>query len=342
VNYRTGDKVRFLNDVGGGVISRIVDAGRVYVKDEDDFEIPVNVADIVVVGRETATVTTDDNLSRGFVGNTGIDRNSDDYELLLAVVPENQSVPAGASDMALYFINDSAFYCMYAVAQYVGKNEVQLLHSGEITPDTKEYLCTLNWSKQKNKTDLCLTWFLYKQGDYRLYPPEQTKIELNPAKLIKGASFTENDFFLENACILTVAAFKKPETELEINPAELEKAIKQKKDKVLPPPVVKPATPEVEEVDLHIEELVDSTKGMDNGQMLELQKARFITALELGMVAGTRRMVFIHGVGNGRLKHEIRRLLDTQYSDRVRYQDASFREYGYGATLVEIKHNIRH
>ena len=48
-----------------------------------------------------------------------------------------------------------------------------------------------------------------------------------------------------------------------------------------------------------------------------------------------RRIVFIHGVGNGTLKTELRKQLERKYKG-INYQDASFREYGYGATMVII------
>jgi dsDNA-specific endonuclease/ATPase MutS2 len=92
----------------------------------------------------------------------------------------------------------------------------------------------------------------------------------------------------------------------------------------------------VEEVDLHIHELVDNPNDYTPGQMIEIQLARFKVALEGGIKGKTRKMVFIHGVGNGRLKHEIRKELEKNYS-KYRYQDASFREYGFGATMVFLK-----
>jgi dsDNA-specific endonuclease/ATPase MutS2 len=48
-----------------------------------------------------------------------------------------------------------------------------------------------------------------------------------------------------------------------------------------------------------------------------------------------RKMVFIHGVGNGKLKYELIKALNERYPDLV-YQDASFKEYGYGATMVYL------
>ncbi|MGL5912806.1 MAG: Smr/MutS family protein [Bacteroidales bacterium] len=43
--------------------------------------------------------------------------------------------------------------------------------------------------------------------------------------------------------------------------------------------------------------------------------------------------MFIHGVGSGRLKLYLRQQLCQNYP-QLHYQDASFREYGYGATIV--------
>jgi len=48
-----------------------------------------------------------------------------------------------------------------------------------------------------------------------------------------------------------------------------------------------------------------------------------------------QKIVFIHGIGNGTLKHELRRQLNTRYK-KHNFQDASFREYGFGATMVII------
>mgnify|MGYP000282197802 CR=1 FL=1 len=46
---KIGDKVRYLNAVGGGVITRIGEKGVVTVLEEDGFETPVLANDVVVV-----------------------------------------------------------------------------------------------------------------------------------------------------------------------------------------------------------------------------------------------------------------------------------------------------
>jgi dsDNA-specific endonuclease/ATPase MutS2 len=46
--------------------------------------------------------------------------------------------------------------------------------------------------------------------------------------------------------------------------------------------------------------------------------------------------VFIHGKGDGVLRKAIIDELKRKHSN-YRYQDASFQEYGFGATMVTIK-----
>lgn len=48
-----------------------------------------------------------------------------------------------------------------------------------------------------------------------------------------------------------------------------------------------------------------------------------------------QKIVFIHGKGEGVLRQAIEKELRIRYKQH-RFQDASFREYGFGATMVII------
>ncbi len=86
------------------------------------------------------------------------------------------------------------------------------------------------------------------------------------------------------------------------------------------------------EVDLHIEELADHTRGMNNSQILEVQLSHARRMLEKAIAKKLLKVVFIHGVGTGKLKYELGKMLD-DYTG-LRYHDASYRKYGWGATEV--------
>ena len=87
-------------------------------------------------------------------------------------------------------------------------------------------------------------------------------------------------------------------------------------------------------VDLHIEKLVDSIKGMSNYDMLNLQLDTAKRQLEFAISKRMLKIVFIHGVGEGVLKMELYTLL--RRYDNLQFYDADFRSYGLGATEVKI------
>ena len=49
---KKGDKVRFLSEIGGGIVSGFQGKNIVLVEDEDGFEIPMAINDVVVIGEE--------------------------------------------------------------------------------------------------------------------------------------------------------------------------------------------------------------------------------------------------------------------------------------------------
>ncbi len=90
------------------------------------------------------------------------------------------------------------------------------------------------------------------------------------------------------------------------------------------------------EVDLHINKLVSSSRGMDNYDILNLQMDTAKLKLEFAIKNRIPKIVFIHGVGEGVLKTELEFLLKNYH---VRFYDASYKKYGLGATEVYIYQN---
>ncbi|MFN3874850.1 MAG: Smr/MutS family protein, partial [Flavobacteriales bacterium] len=96
----------------------------------------------------------------------------------------------------------------------------------------------------------------------------------------------------------------------------------------------KPEDNGVAEVDLHLHEIIDDETRLSEGERLEYQLRYFERALESAIRNGKRKLVVIHGVGEGVLREEVRKIL--QYYEGVRFHDADARRYGWGATEVEI------
>ena len=94
---------------------------------------------------------------------------------------------------------------------------------------------------------------------------------------------------------------------------------------------------DVWEIDLHIEEITESHSGLSNFEILTKQLKEFKSFFSRAKLKRIRKIVAIHGVGEGVLKEEIRIFLSKQ--EGVEYYDADFREYGKGATTAEIHYN---
>lgn len=88
------------------------------------------------------------------------------------------------------------------------------------------------------------------------------------------------------------------------------------------------------EIDLHSHELLESEIGMSNAEVLRHQLSVFKSFFRSARDKHVRKLVVIHGVGQGVLKREIRDFLINQ--DGVQFYDADFNEYGKGATMVEL------
>ena len=120
---------------------------------------------------------------------------------------------------------------------------------------------------------------------------------------------------------------------------ELDKMMKEKiRDKAVHPIKVEKSRPhkgkEIEVIDLHVSEILPSTDGLMPGEILSAQMSRFTIALDLAIKSGKHgKIVFIHGVGSGKLKYELQKELKLKYP-KIQYQNASFAAYGYGAILV--------
>ena len=100
--------------------------------------------------------------------------------------------------------------------------------------------------------------------------------------------------------------------------------------------------PEINEIDLHIEELETYTAHLSNHEIVQKQLTACRAFVQRAIDRKKKKVVLIHGKGAGVLKSEIRHYLD-RLDDasgvQITYHDASFQRYGTGgATEVIISY----
>lgn len=86
--------------------------------------------------------------------------------------------------------------------------------------------------------------------------------------------------------------------------------------------------------DLHFNQLVDFPKNFTNHQMLQIQLNEARNTIDKARRGGIKKVILIHGVGEGRLREEIHSMLERM--DRLTFYDASYHQFGEGATEIEL------
>jgi len=342
MKFKAGDRVKFLNEKGEGRIISILDKDKALVQIEDGFEIPVMVSELIRDQRQEEIREPEKKPRAERVEEEVFTEEPEypveDEEVVLAVHPGK-----GSTGFEAFLINSSSYHIYYVISIRRG-GEDMLFANGKLEPDLKIELNRLVPEKIDENIILKVGLLFFGTDFYKAIDPVNRSFQIDPGLIYSGSVLQENEYLDEKAMINTIYSFKsKPKDSFEnklIDEADLKKAIVEKEKKERIKKTLKNSNrPDIEEVDLHIENIVDDFKGLSNGEILDIQMSRFEMKLETAIIHRISRIVFIHGVGNGKLKHEIRRTLDRKYPD-LKYQDASFEEYGYGATLVIIPQKL--
>ena len=360
---KIGDKVRFLSEVGGGIVTGFQDKNTILVRDEDGFDIPMLIRQCVVIDtddyniakvntgthdkdklnrRPSAVVRTpddgDDDRPVTFVPRPEERKDGERLNLLLAFVPMNPKEMTTTAFEA-YLVNDSNYYVdfLYMAAEGAGW---QVRFQGTAEPNTKMFMEEFDRSMLNDMERVCLQYMAYKRDKpFMLKPMAQVQLRIDAVKFYKLHTFRDSVFFEEPALLYDIVKDDAPAHQVFANAGQLQDALLKKAMDDAPArrPERKQEAPknQILEVDLHIHELLDNTNGMSNREMLEYQLKEFRRVMDENLKLKGRKIVFIHGKGEGVLRNELLKELKRAYKSCT-WQDASFREYGFGATMVTI------
>lgn len=329
MKLRIGDKVRFLNEVGEGVVSRIKDKQTVFVEMNDGFEIPFQASELVPIHTELIVNKDTDNIELNPEANIA--------DAVYFVVEPDHDIPDLVSDYKIYLFNASSFNLLYAYSIKDGEYYQTLKH-GEVGAYQKVLLRQVKLQFFNDYVYHKIECLLYKNSFFKAQMPIAEVLHITPRVLNEANTIKHDEFKHPVHGFLLKDEFHKVakiEPSLNDNDIQRLKTIKEFKSKAKISKSNKEYLKSLEkEVDLHIEELIDNTSGLSNFEMLNIQLERFEKELDEAISKNMKKIIFIHGVGNGRLKQEITNRLKTTRG--VTFQDASFKEYGYGATQVNI------
>lgn len=406
---KIGDKVKFLSETGGGRVAGFKGKNIILVEDEDGFQIPTPINEVVVIAQEdysTAKVidrrstameqkAAETPLQRGNRSvkammqdgtNEAIDMSVPDTvdinkEVTFRPQAEERNggnklsaylafVPLTDNSMnhphfEAYFVNDSNYYLQYTCFTTEG-NSCLLKSQGEAEPNTKLFIEELDSTAINHIGRVNIQLLAYKRDKpFLIKDPVSVQFRLEPLKFYKVHTFQDSPFFEVPVLLYTIIENDRPTRPLvvdaqqlkhemykstpaednagTINNAERNNTLErrytndQSKSNIKHSPYQRHrGLDDAIVVDLHADNLLDSTAGMSAGDILDYQMKVFRDTLKQYSGKKGQKLIFIHGKGAGVLRRSI--INEITYKHKTyTYQDASFQEYGYGATQVTIK-----
>ena len=365
-----------LSEVGGGVVTGFRGKDIVLVEDADGFDIPMPVRECVVIETDDYNIPTsaskaakkraeEQSATRTVVATSKpassasgsgqrVERpveprvsvyrqpemkGGDVLNVYLAFVPEDIKA-VSTTPFEAYLVNDSNYCMYYTYLSAEGKSWTVRSH-GLIEPNTKLLLEEFEKSELNDRERAAVQLVAFKDNrSFAMKPAVNVEIRIDTVKFYKLHTFRQTDFFDTPALMYDVVKNDAPAKQVYVSAEDLQGALMQKKTADVPS---KPQTivkrggkNEIIEVDLHIGELLDDTRGMSNSEILNYQLDKFREVMEQYKNKREQRIVFIHGKGDGVLRKALLDEMKRKYT-ACKTQDASFQEYGFGATMVTIK-----
>lgn len=240
-----------------------------------------------------------------------------------------------------YLVNDSNYYLHYTYLS-AENNSWTVRAEGVLEPNTKEYIEEFTLREVNALSRVCIQMTAFKrEKPFSLKQPVSVMLRIDQVKFYKLHVFQPNDFFEQPALLYTIIEDDKPARSIDIDANSLKQEMYTTADDKERLTQLSTRTPrkgqeEAEVIDLHAEKLLDNTGGMSSADILNYQLDHFRRIMKEHRHEKGKKIIFIHGKGEGVLRHAIIHELVYRYRPCT-YQDASFQEYGYGATQVTIK-----
>jgi len=345
-HLQKGDTVRFLNEKGGGVISKITKE-FVYVEIDGNFEVPVLHSEVILISSapkdvkeqdvseqqniHSETIYTEEFITKP-ISHTASKLSKGMY---LLFVPVNQQILI-AGDIMLYLLNYTNYTGFFSLS-YPQIDNSNATYKGEFESSTALLLDTISRNDIAAHTRGTLQCIFTSHLDNGTPNPITTIIDIKSNKFLKEESYTINIALQMAAC--SIKLFDKKDIYFSNNIFAKDyddilqplKAEMQEKTSL----ISKYQSGHLEaEVDLHYEKIMPDKHNTNSNDKMRVQLDLCKACLESAIKEEYKKVVFIHGVGVGILKIEIHNILNSY--EQIEYRDAPISKYGIGATEVLI------
>ncbi|GHT15158.1 mannonate oxidoreductase [Bacteroidia bacterium] len=350
MNYNIGDKVRFLDDVGEGTISKILANNRVLVLDNDGFETPVFTSNLVLVNdvrsstnfpvsAEAATPQEEAKPAPAplpvstppvppaaapapqpepAAADKERDAEGSNYELSIAFLqPKNEQIE-------LYLLNDSPYQLCYTLTTRSQQGLATLWAYGQVASDSKTLVKLLPLTEVRRQVTVQIEVLFFKNVDFVPVASQSAVLSLSPTDFFKINAFKESEFFDDKSLIYKMLSNQN-------TPSQMVQVVSSLDKKIPLPNTEEPDVTDLREAVLRLQ------RGfMTETQLLQTQIDLASAGIDALLQKGSPgQRVLVYGLGNKTIRQTLQDLLEKQYP-HLRWQDASHKQYHYGAIMVSF------
>ncbi len=318
-----GSTVKLLDQVGEGIVTAYTRDNRILVLMDDGFEIPYFEKELVVIGQtsvseissstETISQSASSQLQEAVYMAFILNGIVKDFPLIDVQLMNRRKE---AMLFALYSESEKNFILegRGEIAAGASKSIIKIALP-ELLAKDRFFIQLQPFSNKPSVPPISWSGFVKHQTPHVIEPPSWPMIE----ELSSRAMLVQ--VYPDKGQNIQVSRNKESENAGKMLKASQEWLLKEGRDGKF-------------EVDLHIEELLENTAGMDNSEIIRYQLRYFEKCMDEARRRPIKRFVAIHGIGKGRLRDEIRKLLS---ADNIEHYDAPLSKYGYGATEIIVK-----
>lgn len=342
--FAIGDYVRFINEKQEGTIRAILASGIIVVDIEDGFPIEVLPRELVKVQQPAQEISQPaarsvPSIEKDEPPLPAAEAFRVNQELRLLVIPSHGRVTTG--HLQLYLLNTTSLQLLFSLNR-VTNNRQTGIAAGKAMPGELRYLMEVKRDDLIDYDQLRFIGLVHEERLHTGHPIIRKDFQLPVPDLHQRFPFLPSPYAFSQ----WVPLYRADEPITENEQALYQKLQQEFSKSSRPASPVQPQPPKkggsehqylqqfglsAGEIDLHIEELQPSIEGLSNAEIVGIQMNCFRQELDKAILRKAKSIVFIHGVGNGFLKSEIRKELK---AGGFPFRDGDLLRYGYGATEV--------
>jgi hypothetical protein len=196
MKFKIGDKVRFLNEKGEGIITKIINKNSVGVTIEDGFELPFLISELVSVFNENNLRSSEEPKiiqEPPPVYRSGVEERKKKQEgIYLGISPE-KAKDISHSDFNLWLINHTAYDIMFC-GSLLGNKGFEIFSKGELKAFESKLVETISKKNLDAYSGIKIDAIFQSEKPFDHQAPISEIIKIKSVKLYKENAFGENSF----------------------------------------------------------------------------------------------------------------------------------------------------